>query len=277
MNAEQPKRTRTQLVLGIAAVILVAALVAAACIWFFSSDEETGESASSPQSAAPSSPSEAPETDAGAAGFGTPTADYLGRAMLTPNNPVGEPRGEVREAPQDVCESTNPAQDVAIEATKPATLWSAEDGPGAISDGAPHDYSQSTQGAALAVWNYYTVMQRNDDAARWIVENRLAIDETERAELLEQSGEATPSDSPIMDQIAPAAYQVKSCSPEYMVIDVARPVTFTETGEKLDPPEYLAVRFGAVWEDGDWKLQMEPMKNSPGTIADVDGWTTWAF
>lgn len=283
MHANQPRRSKSMIAVAIGAAVVIVALVAALVLWALGDKGSAPESApSSP--AAPTSEEPAGTEDNGQSGFGTPTADYLGRKVLTPNNPVGEPRGSVRDAPEDVCgpvESGNPAEDVAIEGTRPATLWSVSDGPGAIESGAPTGYSQSPRGAALAVSNYWKVLQRSDDAAKWVLDNRLVVDDAQRKKL-EQSaahGQAAPEDSPLLDQIAPEAYRVTSCSDEYMIIDVARPMAYSDTGEKLDPHEYFAERFGAVWEDGDWKLQVEPMKNSPGMLSELtgDGWQRWAL
>lgn len=282
MNALRDQPSRGRMIVVVSAAVVVVVLIVAVVVAVVSSRGGDDTNTPATPSAAPSSEEQDPSAEPSAApGFGTPTADYTGRAMLTPNNPAGAPRGELRGGIEDPCgavERDNPADDVAIEDTAPATLWSVGDGPERIEHGAPAGYSKSPRGAALAVWNAWMALQRNDDGTKWIVTNRLAVSNEERNALLETTKSGPlPADSPDRTQIAPAGYQLKSCSPDYMVIDVARPVFVDEKSQKLAEPEFYALRFGAVWEDGDWKLQTEPMKNSPGAVKNLDGWTRWAL
>lgn len=273
---------RKSLMIGSIIVAVVALiLVAIAVIGSRQGDDGQPNDADTPSTAQGLDDQQRPDAeDSAGEGFSTPISDYTGRRMLTPNNPAGEPLGQQRNTPQDICstDETTRNSGVSIQATEPVTLWSEQDGPSRIDHGAPVGYSQSPQGAALAVWNLYTLLRPNNDTTWWIFDHRMDISDEELAGFDEDRGSAEwDADDPARKQIAPSAYKVSSCSNDYMVIDIARQMPFDQQGQRRDPMQYTSLRFGAVWTDGDWSLQTEPMKYSIGTIDTLDGWNQWNF
>lgn len=267
-------------ILSAVVVIVIIAGIAFAVLGGNDNDTEQQDTPTESQPA-PSRAPDASSTTGGDQGFSTPTQDYLGRQVLVPNNHYGQPMGQLRDTTDDVCsadEKSTPAE-VKIQQTVPMTLWSTEDGPSGIEDGVPTGYSKSPRGAALAMWNYWTLMNRTDDVSWQIVDNHLELTDEEQRAFDDENRDPQPVDSEDapMKQIAPAAYRVTSCDDDYIVFDIARSVDISSSGERLSEPDYVALRMAAVWDDGDWKLQLGSLANSPLNIDDIEGWTRWSF
>lgn len=281
-ETRKAKQARWLWIVGAIVVVAVVTVVLTKVVGGDSADEAgtDGAAGTSDEATAPENTDDTPATTGGT-GFDTPTQDYLGRRVMTPNNPAGESLGNAREVSGDVCsddEQTTPA-DVSIQGTLPVTLWSTEDGPSQVDDGVPTGYSKSPRGAVLAVWNYWTLMNRTDQVGLDILENHVDLTDEQESSLEEEDRDTSPVDpeDAAMKQIAPAAYRVTSCSNDYIVFDVARTKDFSDSGERLSDPEYTALRMAAVWEDDDWKLQLDSVKNSPLAIDNIEGWTRWTF
>lgn len=271
----------------IIAVGVVVAILIGWLVGTFSGDNDPdGEDHSrgqiSPNSETEATPSfEEVPPSSGESGFSTSTQDYLGREVLEPNNPLGESLGEVRDVTSGTCSEgeKGSAADVSIQGTLPATLWSTEDGPSKLDNGVPTGYSKSPRGGVLAAWNYWVLTNRTDDVGWEVLDNHLELTEEESESIDSEPRTSEPVDpeSPSMKQIAPTAYKVTSCSDDYIVFDVARSVDYNDSGERLSDPEYVSLRMAVVWKDGDWKLQMSSIENSPLAVEDIDGWAKWNF
>ena len=62
-----------------------------------------------------------------------------------------------------------------------------------------------------------------------------------------------------------------------MIGDLALPLPTDENGD-TDNPTWIVVRMSAVWQEDDWKTELESVKQPANKqIANLDGWSEWSF
>lgn len=215
--------------------------------------------------------------DLSASEWSEDTSDVFGRSIKTPTSKVGKPLGQVKEQDSLQCEVNSPEK-LTIERTHDMqTLWSEESGPGGVTqDGVPEKYAHTAEAAMLAAWNSNAYLYRGGDLATAAVKTSFT---GENAEKLGAELEKSPAntDEKATRRAAPQAFRITSCGDERVIGDLALPLPTDENGD-TDNPTWMVVRMSAVWQEGDWKTELESVKQPANKqVSNLDGWSEWSF
>lgn len=271
-----------KLALGAGSAVLVVAVAAGIVAVSMGSSDSTTQSQPSHQALAPST--EVVPTPAAGEGFGTPTTDLTGRKVIHPNNPRGQVLPQ-REAGQRVeCalpdqQPTSPGG-VAIEDTFGLpTVFSTTDGPTRFDGNIPAGYRHSPQGAALAAAAMFAKMYSDPSL---MVEASMKLgtptpQQQAAAEKLDTQGEQR---NPVLKAgiLAPAAFRVLSCDPNFVAVELAIPMLFDlDTHARLPEPKWMGIRANVGWRDGDWHILEFPQGVQQQIYTSLEGWTQWSY
>lgn len=274
----ETKNSRKIWAIVIAVIVLVIAIVAAFFIGKGANQE--GESRGESQEVSKDSNRDANEKnqdDLSASEWSEDTSDVFGRSIKTPASKVGIPLGQVKKQDSLQCDVDSPEK-LTIERTHDMqTLWSEDLGPGGVTkDGVPEKYAHTAEAAMLAAWNSNAYLYRGGDLATSAVKTNFT---GENAEKLRAELEKSPAntDEKAARRAAPQAFKITSCGDDRVIGDLALPLPTDENGD-TDNPTWIVVRMSAVWEEDDWKTELESVKQPANKqISNLDGWSEWSF
>ncbi|WP_237799997.1 hypothetical protein [Corynebacterium accolens] len=207
------------------------------------------------------------------------SSDVFGRSLRTPKNGSGQPMGKIKKVDNFQCESEEEPSKLTLERVHSAeTLWSENQGPGRVTDeGVPSQYAHTPEGAVLSAWNSNALVQMggHDVALRTLKQQFTGGHAKEAVETLESNASAGASAS--VSAAAPEAFRITSCSQERVIGDVAVPMP-TDAKGNPNNKTWMVIRVSAKWEDGDWKAELDEVKQSvEDEINNLDGWEQWKF
>ncbi|MCQ9334916.1 hypothetical protein NQ042_12660 [Corynebacterium phoceense] len=264
----------------VAVLILVVVLIAIIIVKLVSNDESSEQQAQSPGPAPASSASNDPD-DANEKkndhGWDSPTADIFGRNIRVPSNGVGNPLGKAEAFDSTQCDISDPLRLTIEQTSGTQTVWSESQGPSKVaSGGAPVDYSRSAQAALLSAWNDMALFYAGGDISVEVAKTRFSAPNLDKlVDKLEAEG--TPKSPNAVNQSAPDAFRITSCSDDRVIGDVALPMPTDASGDEKSPT-WTVVRLAALWEDGDWKTQLGSTPQPPEEeIDNLEGWTKWRY
>lgn len=274
----EKKNSRKIWALVIAVIVLVIAIVAAFFIGKGANQEGESRGESQEVSKDDSRDSDGKsQEDLSASEWSEDTSDVFGRSIKTPASKVGKPLGKVKEQDSLQCDVDSPEK-LTIERTHDMqTLWSEDLGPGGVTkDGVPEKYAHTAEAAMLAAWNSNAYLYRGGDLATSAVKTNFT---GENAEKLGAELEKSPAntDEKATRRAAPQAFKITSCGDDRVIGDLALPLPTDENGD-TDNPTWIVVRMSAVWEEDDWKTELESVKQPANKqISNLDGWSEWSF
>lgn len=274
----EKKNSRKIWAIVIAVIVLVIAIVAAFFIGKGANQEgESREESQEVNKADNRDSDEKSQEDLSAAEWSEDTSDVFGRSIKTPESKVGKPLGEVKKQDTLQCDVDSPEK-LTIERTHDMqTLWSEDLGPGGVTkDGVPEKYAHTAEAAMLAAWNSNAYLYRGGDLATSAVKTNFT---GENAEKLRAELEKSPAntDEKATRRAAPQAFKITSCGDDRVIGDLALPLPTDENGD-TDNPTWIVVRMSAVWEEDDWKTELESVKQPANKqISNLDGWSEWSF
>lgn len=274
----ETKNSRKIWAIVIAVIVLVIAIVAAFFIGKGANQEgESREESQEVNKADNRDSDEKSQEDLSAAEWSEDTSDVFGRSIKTPESKVGKPLGEVKKQDTLQCDVDSPEK-LTIERTHDMqTLWSEDLGPGGVTkDGVPEKYAHTAEAAMLAAWNSNAYLYRGGDLATSAVKTNFT---GENAEKLRAELEKSPAntDEKATRRAAPQAFKITSCGDDRVIGDLALPLPTDENGD-TDNPTWIVVRMSAVWEEDDWKTELESVKQPANKqISNLDGWSEWSF
>lgn len=268
--------TKTKLAIGAGALALVI-VIAAVIIAVTGKDDDTTTAAP----AAPTSTASQPMENNGKDGFGSPTADMLGRKVMHPNNSAGQALPQTASGQRIECDPAAPASSptgVMIQMTfDTPNLFSTSDGPAKVDGVLARGYSHSPQGATLAAYNIWQRFQLGGDVGTAVMKNQAIVKPEVLAKLdAEGMSETRASAESRQATPAPSAFRILSCDPDFVVTEYAVRYFGDENGPFQDE-RWAAFRFNMVWQDGDWKMQFLEGAASATVITDLTGWTQWSI
>lgn len=274
----ETKNSRKIWAIVIAIIVLVIAIVAAFFIGKGANQE--GESREESQEVNNDDNTDSDgkrQDDLSASEWSEDTSDVFGRSIKTPASKVGKPLGEVKKQDSLQCDVDSPEK-LTIERTHDMqTLWSEDLGPGGVTkDGVPEKYARTAEAAMLAAWNSNAYLYRGGDLATSAVKTNFT---GENAEKLRAELEKSPAntDEKATRRAAPQAFKITSCGDDRVIGDLALPLPTDEKGD-TDNPTWIVVRMSAVWEEDDWKTELESVKQPANKqISNLDGWSEWSF
>lgn len=274
----ETKNSRKIWAIVIAIIVLVIAIVAAFFIGKGANQE--GESREESQEVNNDDNTDSDgkrQDDLSASEWSEDTSDVFGRSIKTPASKVGKPLGEVKKQDSLQCDVDSPEK-LTIERTHDMqTLWSEDLGPGGVTkDGVPEKYARTAEAAMLAAWNSNAYLYRGGDLATSAVKTNFT---GENAEKLGAELEKSPAntDEKATRRAAPQAFKITSCGDDRVIGDLALPLPTDEKGD-TDNPTWIVVRMSAVWEEDDWKTELESVKQPANKqISNLDGWSEWRF
>ncbi|HDM1313029.1 hypothetical protein [Corynebacterium rhinophilum] len=274
----ETKNSRKIWAIVIAIIVLVIAIVAAFFIGKGANQE--GESREESQEVNNDDNTDSDgkrQDDLSASEWSEDTSDVFGRSIKTPASKVGKPLGEVKKQDSLQCDVDSPEK-LTIERTHDMqTLWSEDLGPGGVTkDGVPEKYARTAEAAMLAAWNSNAYLYRGGDLATSAVKTNFT---GENAEKLGAELEKSPAntDEKATRRAAPQAFKITSCGDDRVIGDLALPLPTDEKGD-TDNPTWIVVRMSAVWEEDDWKTELESVKQPANKqISNLDGWSEWSF
>lgn len=274
----ETKNSRKIWAIVIAIIVLVIAIVAAFFIGKGANQE--GESREESQEVNNDDNTDSDgkrQDDLSASEWSEDTSDVFGRSIKTPASKVGKPLGEVKKQDSLQCDVDSPEK-LTIERTHDMqTLWSEDLGPGGVTkDGVPEKYARTAEAAMLAAWNSNAYLYRGGDLATSAVKTNFT---GENAEKLGAELEKSPAntDEKATRRAAPQAFKITSCGDDRVIGDLALPLPTDENGD-TDNPTWIVVRMSAVWEEDDWKTELESVKQPANKqISNLDGWSEWSF
>ncbi len=274
----ETKNSRKIWAIVIAIIVLVIAIVAAFFIGKGANQE--GESREESQEVNNDDNTDSDgkrQDDLSASEWSEDTSDVFGRSIKTPASKVGKPLGEVKKQDSLQCDVDSPEK-LTIERTHDMqTLWSEDLGPGGVTkDGVPEKYARTAEAAMLAAWNSNAYLYRGGDLATSAVKTNFT---GENAEKLGAELEKSPAntDEKATRRAAPQSFKITSCGDDRVIGDLALPLPTDEKGD-TDNPTWIVVRMSAVWEEDDWKTELESVKQPANKqISNLDGWSEWSF
>ncbi|WP_411707062.1 hypothetical protein [Corynebacterium sp. LaCa78] len=274
----ETKNSRKIWAIVIAIIVLVIAIVAAFFIGKGANQE--GESREESQEVNNDDNTDSDgkrQDDLSASEWSEDTSDVFGRSIKTPASKVGKSLGEVKKQDSLQCDVDSPEK-LTIERTHDMqTLWSEDLGPGGVTkDGVPEKYARTAEAAMLAAWNSNAYLYRGGDLATSAVKTNFT---GENAEKLGAELEKSPAntDEKATRRAAPQAFKITSCGDDRVIGDLALPLPTDEKGD-TDNPTWIVVRMSAVWEEDDWKTELESVKQPANKqISNLDGWSEWSF
>lgn len=276
----ETKNSRKIWAIVIAIIVLVIAIVAVFFIGKGANQEGESRKESQEVNKADSRDSDGKsQEDVSASGWSEDTSDVFGRSLRTPKNGSGQPMGKIKKVDNFQCESEEEPSKLTLERVHSAeTLWSENQGPGRVTDeGVPSRYAHTPEGAVLSAWNSNALVQMggHDVALRTLKQQFTGGHAKEAVETLESNASAGSSAS--VSAAAPEAFRITSCSQERVIGDVAVPMP-TDAKGNPNNKTWMVIRVSAKWEDGDWKAELDEVKQSvEDEINNLDGWEQWKF
>lgn len=276
----ETKNSRKIWAIVIAIIVLVIAIVAVFFIGKGANQEGESRKESQEVNKADSRDSDGKsQEDVSASGWSEDTSDVFGRSLRTPKNGSGQPMGKIKKVDNLQCESEEEPSKLTLERVHSAeTLWSENQGPGRVTDeGVPSQYAHTPEGAVLSAWNSNALVQMggHDVALRTLKQQFTGGHAKEAVETLESNASAGSSAS--VSAAAPEAFRITSCSQERVIGDVAVPMP-TDAKGNPNNKTWMVIRVSAKWEDGDWKAELDEVKQSvEDEINNLDGWEQWKF
>ncbi|MFD4356811.1 hypothetical protein ACFWPX_29965 [Nocardia sp. NPDC058518] len=217
----------------------------------------------------------APTTSAPAGGgFGTPSADTLGRPVEHPRNPAGQPLAQTPAAPTDYqcelppnCPAAEVPQGLMWQEVKPWVLpFSTSAGPARVEGPLAFGFQRSPQGAALAAWQIaWRAASSRENFDLFLA--RQAAGEPQDFESMKATKDWDYSDR-VSAAKRPSAFRITGWQPSgFAVIQFAVPST---------PGTWSVIALNVVWQDGDWKLRAPGGSTQHSqTLVSLAGWTQW--
>lgn len=276
----ETKNSRKIWAIVIAIIVLVIAIVAVFFIGKGANQEGESRKESQEVNKADSRDSDGKsQEDVSASGWSEDTSDVFGRSLRTPKNGSGQPMGKIKKVDNFQCESEEEPSKLTLERVHSAeTLWSENQGPGRVTDeGVPSQYAHTPEGAVLSAWNSNALVQMggHDVALRTLKQQFTGGHAKEAVETLESN--ASAGSSAFVSAAAPEAFRITSCSQERVIGDVAVPMP-TDAKGNPNNKTWMVIRVSAKWEDGDWKAELDEVKQSvEDEINNLDGWEQWKF
>ena len=279
---EEKKRTGFSPLMWIAgAVVLVVVVAVAAVLIFRSPAEQANDNADRPATAAPTTEKVEP-----AHPDGSVTSDMWGRRVVVPANDRGTPRTVDLYMVEDQC---SPAEQIRTpegleiqRAHGMSTVWSASDGPTGFTGPLPDGYSRTPAGAALAAWNFYSLMNSGGDAATAVLTERAGMSETQSAEfrriLGENGGTASMKAREDWKNVTvPDGFRVLSCADDLVNIELAKPL-----GADVQGPSdkyWQVLRLPMLWQGDHWEINGADDNNVERETLNELGseWSRWEF
>jgi len=210
---------------------------------------------------------------------GDPTSDRLGRKVVIPSHPAGQPLAQREPEPRTECRGgavTSPGGMQIQRSYGMPILVSSTDGPARVEGAALVGYRRSPQGAALAAWNFIARVYAGGTPGREALAKLAVLSDADRARLT-QAPESNPPTEPDKFRIrfaAPDQFRVLSCDNEFAAVELALPLD--TAGDRT----WAGVRLNMLWRDGDWKVQTALSPDSIGggqKYTSLEGWTPWAL
>jgi hypothetical protein len=263
--------TRTLMIAAAVAALVVGTLA----VVLANSGDDTAATPSSPPPSAPTSAGPTGE------GLSDPTSDRLGRKVLVPNNPAGQPLPQRDPLPRNECRGgtsvTSPDSVTIQRSYGMPVLVSATDGPARIDGTALVGYRQSPQGAALAAWNFIARIYAGGTPGREALIKLAVLSDADKARLTQAPVSSVPNGGDQFRRlfIAPDQFRVLSCDREFAAIELALQLTPDSGGRR----QWAGIRMNLLWRNGDWKVQTTQDPHSLGggqKYSSLDGWTPWA-
>lgn len=248
------------------------AVLAGAGVLFsrFTSGEETPAAGTAGTTTASVTPSQGP----GGAGFGTPSADALGRPVEHPRNPAGQALPQSPSATSDYqcelppnCPAVEAPQGLMWQEIKPWVLpFSTSDGPARVEGPLAYGFQRSPQGAALAAWQIaWRAASSRESFDQFLA--RQAAGEAQDFESMKATKNWDYSDR-VSAARRPSAFRLTGWQPSgFAAVQYAVPAT---------PGTWSVVALNVVWQNGDWKLRApsgSPQQSQ--TLVSLAGWTQW--
>ena len=219
----------------------------------------------------------------GVTGFGTPTTDFVGRRVMIPNNPAGQPLEQKDPADLGGCDPTRPVvppAGVMIQRTFDiVNLFSTSDGPARLEGDRAVGYRQSPQGAALAAWNIFKRMGVGGAVSEDVLLNQVVLTDRQRNDLEAGGPLGGPGIDPaaLKHDLAAEAFRILGCDRDFVSIEYA--AIQPGDGKGLFPQRrWLGYRMAAMLRDGDWKFLPDAAGLAPAPYTALgEEWTRWAL
>ncbi|OZD60835.1 hypothetical protein CH263_20305 [Rhodococcus sp. 06-1059B-a] len=271
-------RLRTILI-GLAVFVVVAAV---GVVFFVIPNLREGDTPTDAASSSTPTSTPSPGGSNGLDGFGAPVVDILGRKVTVPNNPAGQPLAQTEPGERTGCTTagaaiTSPAG-VQIQQTSALPLLvSTTDGPTRISGNVLTGYSRSSQGAALAGWNWYASGYGPGPVAKDAYEKlTVRTDELDALNATEQWGK--PASSAASSLPAPVAFRIISCTDDFASIEYAIEVPVDDNGQRRTTPVYTVLRAALFYTDDGWRARLDSQSASRSAdITDISAFTRWSL
>lgn len=199
-------------------------------------------------------------------------SDLYGRSVKIPAEEAGIPLGKAESYDSTQCETTSEPQATIQRTHDVDTLWSATQGPSAVTpEGVTEGYANSAEGAMLAAWNWTIVLFHGGPEGLATIRDHIIGGD----EVVDESDDSPNGvDDRYSDWAAPDAYRITSCEPDHVIGDLAIPMPVNDQGES-DRPVWASIRSSLTRENGVWKMDFETKQGNEGDIYSLEGWTKW--
>ena len=272
----ETKNSRKIWAVVIAIIVLVIAIAAAFFIGRGTGNDEDSSSQPEPN-IAEEKKDQSSNTQGGDEGkWEQSDSDVFGRTIKVPSNGTGNPLTNKVDTEKGTCDTPD-SQQVSIQSTHfVQTLWSETSGPSSNEASIPAGYAHTPEGAMLAAWNSNVLFQHGGEIAKPLLEKSFTGEKASE-ELKSASGAEMPTSEGASDMPAPNAYRVTSCDDSRVIGDLAIPFPTDKNGDP-DKKSWGILRVSAVWENGDWKTELDEVKQPvEEEITSLDGWSRWEF
>lgn len=268
---------------AVGAIVLIAVIVFGAFVVGKNlgggNDETSNDSSASAPTNQDSSAGEGTNNGNGEAAedkFGQSDADIFGRNIKVPKNGVGVPL--TKEAPDtnSTCDVKDKQPATIQVSHSMQTLWSEKAGPSNVDDSVPAGYAHSPEGAMMAAWNGNALQYHGGDTLKPVLEKLFTgPNATQKLESIPAG--PIPSMGSTTEMQAPSAFRITSCNEERVIGDIAMPMP-TDSEGNPDKKAWGVIRVSAVWEDGDWKAELDEVEQPiEDEVSNLDGWSQWTF
>ncbi len=279
MNGE--KKIISSLTLNIilsVVVIILIGIIIAYCIGYGSTlgsgQQSTAESSqSATQDLSDSRITKDNETQKSAPSTERITSDLYGRQVIYPAGSDPAPLTTKIKESVDRCKIS---PQVTIQMASGAqTMWSENSGPTTLDHGVPTGYSSDVTGAALAAWNYRTMVYGGGELSNTVVHSYADFGDDQEEMLAHDFSEESENEVGFKI-LAPTAVRVLTCKKDFVVLEHLNRVYGDQDGV-FETPIYTTFRFTMKLADNGWTLDVPAMAQGNETIRSLDGWTQWQY
>ncbi|MFR9753954.1 hypothetical protein ACL02S_23345 [Nocardia sp. 004] len=269
--------TRTRIVLVAALIVLCVAVVAVV-----TGRDGVAHEASSELSA---SQRPLPTVPDSVDGFDDPTTDRVGRKVIIPRNPAGQPQPQHDPGQRMECdgEAVDSPQGMQIQRSfEMPILTSTTDGPSRVDGTNLLGYRRSPQGAAIAGWNFVARLYAGGEASRQAIAALTILTDDERRGLSRAPSPSPPD--PAGDRfrhlfLAPEAFRILTCDADLVAVEWALH-TEQNSATTATAGRWVGLRLNLLWREGDWRVQLAREYANTGSgqrYSSLEGWTKWSW